>query len=730
MNRGVEIADAVADGPRSRVLRQVTLGVAVRMAVLARACGVSSRDMSGRSVVTMRLDLSEWPVQAPQCLGPGVLALADGRVFRGLGFGARTTTVGEVVFNTAMSGYQEIVTDPSYTGQLVCLTVAEVGNVGVNVDDEESRGHGCAGLIVRSLAPRPSNYRRDAAGLPGYLERRGLPGICELDTRALTRHLREAGAVMAALSTESIDVEKLIALARVGAQDGGAGPDARGERRRAHAWDERELGRPPPATDVHIVCWDFGVKLNLLRRLRDEGARVTVVPTSTTAAEIVALRPDGVLLSNGPGDPAAVTAVIAELQSCCCATEVPIFGVCLGHQLLALALGGRTYKMKFGHHGGNHPVRHEDSRRVAITSQNHGFAVDLRSLGGGGADAPSTCSMAHAPGLRLRDRPVASVQYHPEASPGPHDASDLLTGLRGPGPAPSRARARASCEPRPVVERPAPEPGELMPERGLAAVRLDLPDMSDRTWWEGQLDRLAERVFAGRGPGRAAPLLARWDAQVGKLGAGDATTSCCRRPRRLGAVRRGAGRAGGDVGVAGGARARAGGGAGRGGAGAGALAGRAVRGVAGATGGAARAHPRAVSADRRSGAGGLARRARRIAALWELRVVFTPRRGPPVSPADRVPARDLAAADAGARAALARPAARPRSDAAATDAAAMWTRARRPDVRARVDRRLSRAPARTAPNRRPATARRVRPSRAASTGGATGGTTSDAADHR
>ena len=358
---------------------------------------------------------------------PALLVLADGRVFRGVGFGARTTAVGELVFNTAMSGYQEIVTDPSYTGQLVCLTASEVGNVGVNPDDEESRGHGCAGLLIRSLAARPSNWR-SRGDLPGYLEQRGLPGLCELDTRALTRHLREAGAVMAALSTETTDVEKLIALARSAPGMEGQDLTRKVTTAKRYAWDEASWQVVAPATDVHIVAWDFGVKLNLLRRLRDEGARVTVVPAGTTAAEIVALRPDGVLLSNGPGDPAAVVGVIAELRDLLARTDVPIYGVCLGHQLLALALGGRTYKLKFGHHGGNHPVRHEDSRSVAITSQNHGFAVDLRSLGGAALTHVNlfdgTCA-----GLRLRDRPVASVQYHPEASPGPHDAADLLTGF-------------------------------------------------------------------------------------------------------------------------------------------------------------------------------------------------------------------------------------------------------------------------------------------------------------
>jgi carbamoyl-phosphate synthase small subunit len=377
--------------------------------------------------MSRRLDLREWPVEAPRCLGPGTLALADGRVFHGLGFGARATTVGEVVFNTAMTGYQEIVTDPSYTGQIVCLTASEVGNVGVNEDDEESRGQGCAGLVVRSLAPAPSSWRA-RGDLPTYLARRGLPGLAEVDTRALTRHLREAGAVTAAISSEAIDADKLVALARAAPSMAGQDLTRQVTTPRRYTWDGASWQVTPPAADVHIVAWDFGVKLNLLRRLVDEGARVTVVPASTTAAEIVALQPDGVLLSNGPGDPAAVTTVIAELEKLLGVTQVPIYGVCLGHQLLALALGGRTYKMKFGHHGGNHPVRHEDSRTVAITSQNHGFAVDLRSLGGAALTHVNlfdgTCA-----GLRLRDRPVASVQYHPEASPGPHDASDLLAGF-------------------------------------------------------------------------------------------------------------------------------------------------------------------------------------------------------------------------------------------------------------------------------------------------------------
>jgi carbamoyl-phosphate synthase small subunit len=368
------------------------------------------------------------PSFAAPGLVPALLVLADGRVFRGLGFGARTTAIGEVVFNTAMSGYQEIVTDPSYTGQLVCLTVSEVGNVGVNSDDEESRAHGCAGLIVRSLATAPSNWRA-TGDLPGYLASKGLPGICELDTRALTRHLRDAGALMGALSTDGTSVEALLQAARAAPSMAGQDLTRRVSTTQRSTWDSASWQVTPPAADVHVVCWDFGVKLNLLRRLRDEGARVTVVPTGASADEILALRPDGVLLSNGPGDPAACTGVIAELRRLIAGLDAPIFGVCLGHQLLALALGGRTAKMKVGHHGANHPVRHEDTGRVAITSQNHGFAVELDSLGAGAALTHVNLFDGSVAGLRLRDRPVASVQYHPEASPGPHDASDLLTGF-------------------------------------------------------------------------------------------------------------------------------------------------------------------------------------------------------------------------------------------------------------------------------------------------------------
>ncbi len=377
--------------------------------------------------------------------GPATLALADGRVFRGLGFGARATALGEVVFNTAMSGYQEIITDPSYTNQLVCLTASEIGNVGVNSEDEESRGHGCAGLLVRSLSPVVSNYRAEQT-LAEYLDARAIPGMAEFDTRALTRHIREAGAMMAILSTEEHDVDTL--LQRVRAAPGMEGADLASQvsTPTIYSWDERSwdarhnasasaraAAQADEPADVHIVVVDFGVKHNILRRLRDAGARSTVVPSTTTAAELMTLAPDGVLLSNGPGDPSACEAAIVEIRDLLTKhPELPVFGICLGHQILCLALGGRTYKLKFGHHGGNHPVRDERSGAVAITSQNHGFAVDLESISRSDAAAQGVeltqvnLFDQTVAGFALTGRPVSGVQYHPEDAPGPHDAGALI----------------------------------------------------------------------------------------------------------------------------------------------------------------------------------------------------------------------------------------------------------------------------------------------------------------
>ena len=365
---------------------------------------------------------------------PATLVLADGRAFRGLGFGGLGTAVGEVVFNTAMSGYQEIITDPSYTGQLVCLTAAEIGNVGVNDEDEESRGLGCAGLLVRSLSPIVSNHRARRS-LADYLAARSTPGMAEFDTRALTRHIREAGAMMAALSTEEHDVARLLARVRAAPGMEGANLASAVSTRQAYAWNERswdarQRSDAEAPADVHIVVVDFGVKHNILRRLRDAGARSTVVPASVRVDELLALAPDGVLLSNGPGDPAACEAAIREVRRLLATRpELPVFGICLGHQILCLALGGATYKLKFGHHGGNHPVRDEQTQRVAITSQNHGFAVDLESISRAGQGVTLTQVNLFdqtVAGFRLPDRPVSGVQYHPEDAPGPHDAGGLL----------------------------------------------------------------------------------------------------------------------------------------------------------------------------------------------------------------------------------------------------------------------------------------------------------------
>jgi carbamoyl-phosphate synthase small subunit len=377
---------------------------------------------------------------------PAVLALADGRIFRGQAFGARTTVVGEVVFNTAMAGYQEIVTDPSYRGQLVCLTVPEVGNVGCNEDDRESNEFGAQGLIVRALSPVVSNWRATMS-LSELLTARGVPGIAEVDTRALTRHLRKLGAVMGALSTDARNVDELVAMARTAGSMEGRGLGHEVSTRASYAWTQPTWHTTPRAATAHVVVVDFGVKLNILRHLVDRGCRVTVVPSTTTAEQILALAPDGVLLSNGPGDPAALPDVIANVRTLVeRAVTLPVFGICLGHQLLSLALGGRTYKLPFGHHGGNHPVRDDMHAAVRITSQNHGFAVDARSLDGAGGAKVTHVNLFDdtVAGLRLQGRPLFGVQYHPEASPGPHDASGLFDDFAAAVHAKASAVATAS----------------------------------------------------------------------------------------------------------------------------------------------------------------------------------------------------------------------------------------------------------------------------------------------
>ncbi len=370
-----------------------------------------------------------------------ILALEDGRCFIGESFGATGTSVGEVCFNTSMTGYQEVLTDPSYRGQMVAMTYPEIGNYGVNTLDEESFQPHVRGFIIETLSPVASNWRSEET-LESYLKRWNIPGIQSVDTRALTRHLRDKGAMKGCITTDAITPEEAVRRAVEGV--GVVGQDFVREvtPKVAYDWDPNSLDsrqwtttltegvqvdsvgqgfRPLPPVKHHIVAYDFGMKRNILRRLRQEGFAVRVVPADTSAAEVLALKPDGVFLSNGPGDPAALGYVhqnIRELMG-----RTPIFGICLGHQMLAYAYGGKTFKLKFGHRGGNHPVQDLRTGKVAITSQNHGFAVDPDSL-------PEDVEVTHlnlndrtVEGMRHKTLPVFSVQYHPEAAPGPNDAS-------------------------------------------------------------------------------------------------------------------------------------------------------------------------------------------------------------------------------------------------------------------------------------------------------------------
>jgi carbamoyl-phosphate synthase small subunit len=361
-----------------------------------------------------------------------ILALADGRVFRGRAFGAIGETVGEVIFNTAMTGYQEVLTDPSYKGQLVCMTYPEIGNVGINRDDAESRRVYVEGFIVKECWARPSNWRSELS-LSDYLAGAGVVGIEGIDTRALVRHIRTHGAQEAVISSGELDADALVRKAK--ASPGLVGRDLVREVTCAKPYDwelgDWELGRgyravsPQELRDAPlVVALDYGIKLNILRRLVATGFRVRVLPARSTAAGILAHNPDGVFLSNGPADPAALPyahqAVAGVLG------KKPVFGICLGHQILGLALGGRTYKLDFGHHGANHPVMDLRTRKVEITSQNHGFAVDAGSLKGRAVLSHVNLNDQTVEGLRGEGAPFFSVQYHPEASPGPHDASYLF----------------------------------------------------------------------------------------------------------------------------------------------------------------------------------------------------------------------------------------------------------------------------------------------------------------
>ncbi len=364
--------------------------------------------------------------------GPAVLALEDGSVFRGRAVGASGTTTGEVVFNTALTGYQEILSDPSYTRQLVTLTYPHIGNVGTNDDDMESRRAYAAGLIVRDLPQRSSNWRQRAS-LGDFLVRENVVAIADIDTRRLTRILREkgaqAGAIIAGAAAERADVEA-VALAAARGFPGLKGMDlakvvSTTQRYDWGAGSVFDAPSRPAGEPLHVVACDYGVKHNILRLLVDAGCRVTVVPAQTAAADVLALRPDGIFLSNGPGDPEPCNYAIAAIREYL-NTDVPVFGICLGHQLLGLASGARTVKMKFGHHGANHPVQDLRTGRVFITSQNHGFAIDEASLPANLVATHRSLFDGSLQGVARTDRAAFSFQGHPEASPGPHDIAPLF----------------------------------------------------------------------------------------------------------------------------------------------------------------------------------------------------------------------------------------------------------------------------------------------------------------
>ncbi|PWK89845.1 glutamine-hydrolyzing carbamoyl-phosphate synthase small subunit [Fulvimonas soli] len=361
---------------------------------------------------------------------PALLALEDGSVFHGYAVGAAGETVGEVVFNTAMTGYQEILTDPSYARQIVTLTYPHIGNTGVNAEDAESDRVHAAGLIVRDVPRRPSNWR-STESLPDYLGRHGIVAIAGIDTRRLTRILRDKGAQNGCIAVgEGIDAEAALAKAR--AFPGLNGMDLAREVSVAapYPWNEGvyDLDRTAfrqPARRFKVVAYDYGVKRNILRLLAEQGCEITVVPAQTPAADVLAMRPDGVFLSNGPGDPAACGYAVEAARAFLDA-KVPLFGICLGHQIMGLALGARTLKMKFGHHGANHPVKDLDDGRVLITSQNHGFAVDPATLPANARVTHTSLFDGSLQGFALTDRPAFCFQGHPEASPGPHDIGYLF----------------------------------------------------------------------------------------------------------------------------------------------------------------------------------------------------------------------------------------------------------------------------------------------------------------
>ena len=382
------------------------------------------------------------PTKATPLSNPAILALEDGTVFRGVSVGADGLSVGEVVFNTAMTGYQEVLTDPSYARQLVTLTYPHIGNTGMTAGDDEAARVWASGLIVRDVPRRPSNWRSQQP-MPEWLRERGIVAIAGIDTRRLTRLLRERGAQNGALMAGDIDEARAIEAARK--FPGLAGMDLAKvvSTTQRYAWTEGELdldsgSTTPPPPRFKVVAYDFGVKRNILRMLASRGCAVTVVPAQTPAAEVLAMQPDGVFLSNGPGDPAPCDYAIAAIRELL-AHKLPLYGICLGHQLLGLAIGARTIKLPHGHHGANHPVQDLETGKVVITSQNHGFCIDESSL-------PANVRATHRSlfdgtnqGIALDDAPAFSFQGHPEASPGPHDVAPLfdafIAAMEAPRPA-------------------------------------------------------------------------------------------------------------------------------------------------------------------------------------------------------------------------------------------------------------------------------------------------------
>ena len=375
----------------------------------------------------------------------GIFALEDGTVYRGDGFGAKATACGEAVFNTSMTGYQEILTDPSYKGQIVAMTYPEIGNCGANSRDVESWQPHVSGFLVRQLSTVASSWRSELL-LPEYLAKHCIPGVSGIDTRALTKRLRVKGAMKSCISTEGISDQEAIKRARDWRGIVGVDYVKEVTHRKAFAWDpadeisrawriERKAdGKIPytsdlPVADIPIVAFDFGIKYNILRKLRQHGFRVQVVPATAKASEVLSYKPQGVFLSNGPGDPEALDYAHSTVRDLM--REIPIFGICLGHQILGFSFGGRTFKLRFGHRGANQPVKDLTSGRISITSQNHGFAVDPRSLNDDEVEITQiNLNDQTVEGMRHKKLPIFSVQYHPEASPGPHDADVLFNYFR------------------------------------------------------------------------------------------------------------------------------------------------------------------------------------------------------------------------------------------------------------------------------------------------------------